>query len=123
VIQSGTVSQLPPEVLAAYNAPFPDATYKAGACQFPLLVPIEPDAPAVPVMRRTREALTQWSRPALVLFSDKDPITGGGDRWFRKLIPSAAAQPHVTIHNAGHFLQEDRGEEIARHIAEFLDRT
>jgi haloalkane dehalogenase len=123
VIQSGTVSPLPPAAVAAYNAPFPDATYKAGACQFPLLVPIEPDMPAVPVMRRTRQELQRWTKPALVLFSDKDPITAGGDRWFRKLVPSAAAQPEIVIKNAGHFLQEDRGEEIARHIDEFLDRT
>jgi haloalkane dehalogenase len=122
VIQGGTVSTLSPEVVAAYDAPFPDASYKAGAMQFPSLVPISEDAEALPFMRRTVEALKSWSKPALVLFSDKDPIMAGGDRLFRRLIPSAAAEPEITIADGGHFLQEDKGEEIAAHIAAFLKR-
>ena len=122
ILQGATVTQLPPEVVAAYNAPFPDARYKSGAHQFPLLVPISPDSEASPHMRKTREALKQWTKPALVMFSDKDPVTAGGDRGFRKNIPSAKNEPEIVIRDAGHFLQEDKGEEIAQHIVEFIDR-
>ena len=80
------------------------------------------DAEALPTMRATVEALGNWHKPALVMFSDKDPITAGGEKFFRKLIPSAASEPEITIHNAGHFLQEDKGEEIAEHIADFIQR-
>jgi haloalkane dehalogenase len=112
-----------PAVIAAYEAPFPDKTYKAGAMQFPLLVPIAPDDPGSEPMRRARQVLSQWTRPALVMFSDGDPITRGGDRFFRKLIPSAKDQPEITIQGASHFLQEDQGEEIAQHILAFIERT
>jgi haloalkane dehalogenase len=122
VLQGATVTDLPAEVLAAYNAPFPDKTYKTGAIVFPLLVPISEDAEALPYMRRTVEALKTWQKPALVMFSDKDPIMAGGDKFFRKLIPTAGAEPEITIAGGGHFLQEDKGEEIAAHIVEFLKR-
>ena len=73
-------------------------------------------------MQRAREALAQWYKPALVLFSDMDPITAGGDRFFRKLIPGALAEPEIVVKDAGHFLQEDKGEEIATRINDFLNR-
>lgn len=110
-------------VIAAYEAPFPDASYKAGAAAFPLLVPVTPDDPGSPGMRQTRQALAEWHKPALVMFSDGDPITAGGDRWFRRLIPTAKDQPEVVIRGGSHFLQEDRGEEIAEQILAFLERT
>ena len=73
-------------------------------------------------MRQAREVLKTWTKPTLCLFSDGDPITAGGDRWFRKWVPGTKAEPEITIRDAGHFLQEDKGEEIARHIVEFADR-
>lgn len=122
VLQGATVTELSPQVLAAYNAPFPDASYKDGVHQFPLLVPITPDAEALPHMRAAAERLKSWNKPALVMFSDKDPVTAGGDVFFRQLIPTAADEPEITIRDAGHFLQEDKGEEIAAHIVSFIQR-
>ncbi|MBX3413638.1 MAG: haloalkane dehalogenase [Pirellulales bacterium] len=116
-------TKVDPRVIAAYEAPFPDASYKVGAAAFPLLVPISPDDPGSPGMRQTREVLSRWQKPALVMFSDGDPITAGGDRWFRRVIPTAQDQPAVVIAGGGHFLQEDRGEEIAEEILKFIDRT
>lgn len=124
VIQNGTANrELKPEILTAYESPFPDVTYKAGAMAFPLLVPIRPDDPGAAEMRRARAALSKWHKPVLVMFSDKDPITRGGDIFFRAIIPSAKDQPEIVIHDAGHFLQEDKGEEIAQHIVDFIGRT
>jgi haloalkane dehalogenase len=122
VLQNATVADLPPEVVAAYDAPFPDKSYKTGTLMFPLLVPISEDAEALPHMRSAVEALKQWNKPALIMFSDKDPIMAGGDKFFRKLIPTASQEPEITIADGGHFLQEDKGEEIADHIVEFLKR-
>lgn len=123
IIQNGTVTQLPKEVVQAYEAPFPDEQYKAGAAVFPLLIPLKPEDPGAAEMSRAQRQLTRWTKPALVMFSDGDPITRGGDALFRRAIPGAKDQPEITIEGAGHFLQEDKGEEIAGHILEFMGRT
>jgi haloalkane dehalogenase len=122
LVQGATVTDLPPEVIAAYDAPFPDVSYKAGARIWPSLVPVFSDMPGVEENRRAREVFQSWHKPALTLFSDSDPITRGGDRLFRALVPSAREEPEITVRDAGHFLQEDKGEEIAEHIVAFLRR-
>lgn len=109
VIQGATVSDLPPEVISAYDAPFPEEASKAGARIFPSLVPTSPDDPASEANRRAWRVLQAWEKPFVCLFSDSDPVTAGGDRVFRKLVPGTAGQPHRTIADAGHFLQEDAG--------------
>lgn len=123
IVMNGSVKPLPPEVIAAYNAPFPDDSYKAGARVFPALVPTSPDNPAAPANRKAWEALQKFERPFLTAFSDSDPITRWGDLAFQKIIPGAKGQPHATIEGGGHFLQEDCGEEFARVIVDFLIET
>ena len=120
VIQGGTTTELPDDIVAAYNAPFPDDTYKAGARAFPALVPITPDDPAAPANRKAWEVLERWEKPFLCAFSDGDPITRGGDRAFQARVPGTKGQPHTTIAGGGHFLQEDKGEELARVIVDWL---
>lgn len=111
------------KVIAAYEAPFPDASYKAGAVALPLILPVRPDDPGGAEMRRVRDSLSRWCKPALVLFSDEDPLFSRECQFFRTLIPSAKAQPEIVVRNAGHFLLEEKGEEIAGHIIDFMNRT
>jgi haloalkane dehalogenase len=86
-------------------------------------VPSSPDDPAAPANRRAWEVLKRWQKPFLTAFSDKDPITRGADLILQKLIPGTQGQPHTTIRGAGHFLQEDRGEELAEVVAHFVAGT
>lgn len=123
IVKGGCVSEPPAEVVAAYDAPFPDDSYKSGARQFPTLVPTTPDDPASAANRAAWEVLARWSRPFLTAFGDSDAITRGADRVLQKLIPGAAGQPHTTIAQAGHFIQEDRGEELARVVVDFMAAT
>lgn len=123
IVSWGCRTKLAPEVIAAYDAPFPHESYKAGARAFPRLVPTTPDNPAAPACRRAWEALQRWNKPFLTAFSDGDPITRGGHRMFQKGVPGAHGQPHVTIRGAGHFLQEDKGIELARVVVDFIART
>ena len=123
IVSAGCVNDLSVEVIAAYDAPFPDDAYKAGARQFPLLVPTGPDDPAALASRAAWESLRRFERPFLCAFSDADAITRGADIIFRSDIPGAAGQPHTTIKGAGHFLQEDKGEELAHVIAGFVAAT
>ena len=123
IVAGGCAAELPPEAVAAYDAPFPDEGYKAGARAFPLLVPTSPGDPAAPANRAAWEVLSGWRKPLLTAFSDGDPITRGGERIFQELVPGAQGQPHTTIAAAGHFLQEDRGEELARVVEAFVIAT
>lgn len=123
IIQSGCLTTLPPEVVAAYEAPFPDESYKEGARIFPSLVPVTPDDPAAEDNRRAWESLRRFDKPFLTAFSDGDPITRGGDRLLQSSIPGAAGREHVTIRGAGHFLQEDKGEELAAVVVDFIRGT
>ncbi len=119
ILDTGTTTELSDDVRAAYEAPFPDDIHKAGARIMPSRVPITPDDPALPDQRRAWAVFDQWQKPFLTAFSDRDPVTGGGEVVFQERVPGAANQPHVTIEGAGHFLQEDRGPELARVIVEF----
>jgi haloalkane dehalogenase len=120
IVRRGCVTPLSPEVIAAYDAPFPDDRYLAGARQFPTLVPVTPDDPAAQPNREAWDELKRWTRPFLCAFSDQDPITRGADGVLRQLIPGTEGQPHTVIENAGHFLQEDRGERLAAVVADFI---
>jgi haloalkane dehalogenase len=123
IVKGGCASAPADEVVAAYDAPFPDDSYKAGARQFPLLVPTRPDDPASEPNRAAWEVLRAWDKPFLTAFGDSDPITRGADRVLQKLIPGAEGQPHTVIEGAGHFIQEDRGEELGRVVVDFMART
>lgn len=120
IVDSGCRETLSPEVRAAYDAPFPSAKYKAGARQFPRLVPTREDDPAVPANRTAWDAWGRWQKPFLTLFASGDPITRGADRVLQSHIPGAAGQPHDIVRKAGHFIQEDRGEELAQRIIDWL---
>jgi haloalkane dehalogenase len=97
MVTTTCVSKPGPEIAAAYDAPYPDDTYKAGARQFPLLVPTSPDDPAAAANRAAWETLHAWTKPFLTAFSDQDPITRGGDEGFQREVPGCAGQPHTTM--------------------------
>ena len=121
VINGGSVADLSDEVIAAYDAPFPDDSYKAGARIFPSLVPTAPEHPGVAENVKAWEVLRQWQKPFMTAFSDSDPITAGADQFFQQLIPGTKDQPHTTIKGGGHFLQEDKGEVWANHIVSWIE--
>lgn len=120
LVSAGCTGQLDPAVVAAYDAPFPDATYKAGARAFPDLIPQTLDDPATPANQAAWQVLRRFDRPWLCAFSDEDPITAGAQQAFLGVVPGTDGQPHTTIHGAGHFLQEDRGAELAQVIVSWL---
>ncbi|AZQ84313.1 alpha/beta fold hydrolase [Colwellia sp. Arc7-635] len=120
IVNGGATSELTPEIIAAYNAPYPEEKYKEGARQFPLLVPTSLDDPASKSNIAAWQVLSQWQKPFLTAFSDNDPITSGGDKIMQKLIPGTKGQAHTTIVNGGHFLQEDQGDKLAEVIIDFI---
>lgn len=123
LVQSGCQSELTAAELAAYDAPFPDESYLAGVRAMPTLVPTAPDDPASTANRAAWTELSRWERPFLVAFSDQDPITGGMAPVLRRTVPGAAGLDHPVIKGAGHFLQEDAGEQLGKVIAEFVRST
>jgi haloalkane dehalogenase len=120
LVAAGCLTPLPPEVLAAYAAPFPGPEYKAGPRAMPDLVPNRPDDPASEANRAAWERLREWDKPFLVAFSDSDPITGAMAPIFRKLVPGTAGIEHPVLIGAGHFLQEDAGDRLAAEIVAFI---
>ncbi len=122
VIDKGTVQQLSEDVIEAYNAPFPTEEYKTGARMFPLLVPIDPDDPEARKNRNAWEKLGQWNKPFLTIFGEQDMIMKGAERIFQEIVPGTKNQNHALL-NAGHFIQEEKGEELAQLIIEFYKKN
>lgn len=123
IVFGGTVSKLTDAEVAAYDAPFPDDTYKAGARQFPMLVPDRPDDPSAEPNRQAWSVIRSLQTPILTAFGADDKIMAGIDQVFQKLCPGAEGQPHVVLPDAGHFLQEDVGPELAELTCDFIRRT
>lgn len=120
IIKGATVRPISESVVAAYDAPFPEDSYKEAARQFPLLVPISTDDPESEPNLRAWKGLESFDRPFLTLFGDSDPVTKGAERVLQGRIPGASGQPHAIIENAGHFIQEDAGLELAEHLNAWL---
>ena len=123
IVDVGTHRSLSAAERAAYDAPFPGAEHRAGARALPRLVPTRPDQAGAADNRRAWRALERWEKPFLTAFSDGDPVTRGLERVFHRRVPGARGRDHPTIRGAGHFLQEDRGEELARVVADFVLRN
>jgi haloalkane dehalogenase len=123
IVSGGCATRLEADVMAAYDAPFPDDSFKAGARCFPTLVPTSPADPAHDANVAAWEVLSRFDRPFLCAFSDGDPITRGGERQFIGHVPGTEGREHPSIAGAGHFLQEDKGPELAQVIAEFIRAT
>ncbi|QGZ94796.1 haloalkane dehalogenase [Terricaulis silvestris] len=123
IVNGGTVRELSEADRNAYEAPYPDESYKAGARQFPALVPVKPEMASVKENREAWKVLERFEKPFLTAFADQDPITRGADARLQARIPGCKGQHHTTIVNAGHFLQEDQPEEIAKVIDDFIRAT
>jgi haloalkane dehalogenase len=122
IVNGACVTDLPAEIIAAYDAPFPDDSYKAGARIFPSLVPTTTDDPETPANKAAWKVLEQFEKPFLLTFSDLDPVTKGGDAPFLARVPGTRGQPHTTIKGAGHFLQEDQGPLLAALLIDYMSQ-
>lgn len=122
IIRGATVKDLGEGVEAAYNAPYPDESYKAGARIFPALVPTSPDMDGAADNRKAWKVLKAFDKPFLTAFSDQDPITKGNDTYFHRFVPGCQGQPHKTVKGGGHFLQEDCSDELSEVIVGFCRR-
>jgi haloalkane dehalogenase len=120
IISHGCTNRLSVEVVAAYDAPFPDETYKEGARQFPALIPTTPSDPAHDACVAAWKTLARFTKPFLCCFSDGDQITRGADKKFLEVVPGAKGQDHVTVEGAGHFLQEEKGPQLAAVLNAFI---
>ncbi|NRB39565.1 MAG: alpha/beta fold hydrolase [Pseudomonadales bacterium] len=123
LISAATTSTLDKAVLEAYDAPFPTKAYKAGASAWPSLVPLTSNSPHCIAIKETWKQLSQWTKPVLVMYSDNDPHTRPYAQRFYQHIPSAKNTAQVYIKDAGHFIQEDKGEELAQHILTFMQTS
>jgi haloalkane dehalogenase len=123
IVNGGVVRELTDLEIAAYDAPFPDESYKEGARQFPTLVPSTPDDPERPANERAWEQLETFTKPFLVAFSDRDPVSRGTDGIFAKRIPGTVGQAHTTVVGGGHFLQEDCPGELVSLLSTFIAAT
>jgi len=123
ILKGGTVRPMSDHTIAAYDAPFPDESYKAGARQFPMLVPASPADPASEPNRKAWEVIRRLETPVLTAFGADDMVMKGIDTVFQNLCPGAAGQPHVLLPDAGHFLQEDVGPELVHLTCDFIART
>lgn len=121
ILQGATVRDLSDAEVAAYDAPYPDESYKAGARIFPALVPTSLDQDGAADNREAWKVFSAWDKPFVTCFSDQDPVTKGGDAVFQKLVPGTSGQPHRIIEEGGHFLQEDKPDELAALILEVAD--
>ncbi len=119
IVNNGCVVKLSAAEIAAYDAPFPDSSYKAAARVFPRLVPTTESDPAVPANRVAWDVLGKWQKPFLCVFGKNDPILGGASKWLIQQVPGAKSQPHEQIWG-GHFVQEDRGDELAKRLLAFV---
>jgi len=120
LINSATTTELSAAEIAAYDAPFPDDSYKEGARIFPSLVPTSPDDPAADANAAAWEVFKRWDKPFVCCFSDSDPVTAGGDKPFLALVPGAEGQPHVTVEQAAHFFQEDGAPQLTRLLIDVM---
>jgi haloalkane dehalogenase len=120
IVNGGCATDLSPEVIAAYDAPFPDDSYQAGARIFPSFVPTSADDPESANNKAAWEVLSRFDQPFLLCFSDLDPVTKGGDAPFAAKVPGTRGQPHTMIEGASHFLQEDKGAELAQLLLDFI---
>ena len=123
IIQKATITELSDDVIAAYDAPYPSGKYKTGARAFPLLVPTTPVDPASESNRAAWRVFESWNKPFLTTFSNRDPITRGGEKVWQDRVPGAKNLEHVKIRNAGHFLQEDKGPELAEVLIRFIGES
>jgi haloalkane dehalogenase len=123
IVKTGCALGLTPQEIAAYDAPFPSRKYKVAARLFPTFVPTTPDDPERQNNERAWEFFKQCQKPFLTLFSNRDPVTRGGHKMWQRLVPGAQGQPHAVTRGAGHFLQEDKGEEVAQAIDAFIKAT
>ncbi|MEI6662009.1 MAG: haloalkane dehalogenase [Comamonadaceae bacterium] len=123
IVKTGCTNGLTLHEVAAYDAPFPTSKYSVGARIFPGFVPTTPTDPERANNEAAWEVFKKWNKPFLTLFSTRDPITKGGEVMWQKLVPGAQGQPHTKIRGAAHFLQEDKGSEVAEHIVKFIRKT
>ena len=121
ILNGGSARDLTPAEIAAYEAPFPDESYKAGARRFPALVPVTPQHASVAQNKAAWRVLERFEKPFLTAFSDADPVTKGGEAAFQSRVPGARGQPHVTL-KGGHFLQEDCPDDIVALIDAMIER-